>query len=223
MPGLPSPGNILRVEFKTGDLASIEAGSRFFLSYTGGPPTAGNLNTLASDVSSTWGTHMASMVNASFALHGVVITDLSSDTGAVGEWTGTVDGTRTGGGSLIASAAAVVNHQIDRRYRGGRPRTYVIAGTAADLDGTNEWGSDFLTDMLTAWQAWIAAILAETGIGIALTNIVNVSFYNGNTVFTTPTGRARNIPVARTTPLVNSIVSSSVALKVGSQRRRLDI
>lgn len=224
MPELPSPGAVIRMEWNTGDNADIPAGSRVFFSYTGGAPSAGDLNTLASDISGYWGTHMAPLVATGESLHGITITDLSSDTGAVGEWTGTVAGTRSGAAN-IASAAALVNHQISRRYRGGRPRTYVRAGTDTDLATgfSNQWSSSFLTAMLSGWEAWIAEILGVTGVGISLTNIVNVSWYKGNVVFTGPTGRARNIPQLRTTPVVDTIVSSSVALKVGSQRRRLDI
>jgi hypothetical protein len=210
------------VEFVTGGDASRSAGSRFFLSYTGGAPSAGDLNTLAGDVGSAWGTHIAPRVPNTESLESVTITDLSSDTGAVGVSTTAVAGTNSGF-PLIASAAALVNHQVDRRYRGGRPRTYVRAGTQTDTTSRNEWGETFIGEMLTAWEGFISEILGETGVGITLTNIVNVSWYKGNTVFTTPTGRARNIPTLRTTPVVDPIVASSVATKIGSQRRRLDI
>jgi hypothetical protein len=222
MPELPSPGAVLRVEFNTGANATNPAGSRFFLSYSGGAPSSGDLSSLASDVSSTWGTHIAPLVNSDESLHAVTITDLSSDTGAIGEWTGTVAGSRSGG-ELIASAAACVNHAIARRYRGGRPRTYLRCGTTAELVGTNEWATSFITAVNTGWAAWIAAVLAESGVGITLENIVNVSWYKGNTVFTTPTGRARNIPTLRGTPVVDNVTGSSTATKIGSQRRRLDI
>jgi hypothetical protein len=224
MPARPSPGAVLQISFNIGDEASHEAGSRFFMTYTGGAPSAGDLNTLASGVADAWETDLAGVTYENEALHGVTITDLSSDTGAVGEWTGTKAGSDTGS-PLIASAAFVVNHQIDRRYRGGRPRTYLRAGVVGSLatGSSNEWSTGSLAAVLDGWEAWIHDIGEITGVGITLTNIVNVSWYKGNTVFTTPTGRARNIPVLRDTPVVDVIVASSVATKVGSQRRRLDI
>jgi hypothetical protein len=218
----PSPGAVLQVEFKTSTGGSIPGGSRFFLSYTGGAPSSADLNSLASDVSAAWGTHIAPRVANAEALESVTITDLSSDTANIGSWEGTVNGTNSNG-ALISSAAALVNHTVARRYRGGRPRTYVRAGTTSDLASENQWNDTFLTEMLTAWEDWIADILASSGIGISLTNIVNVSWYKGFTVFTTPSGRARNIPTLRATPVVDPITSSSVATKIGSQRRRLDI
>jgi hypothetical protein len=222
MPPLPSPGAVLRCSFSTGDDASIPAGSRVYLSYSGGAPSSGDLSTLATAVSAAWGDHIAVLVSGAESLHNVTIDDLSSDMGEEGVWEGTVAGSRTTA-QLIASACAVVNHKIGRKYRGGRPRTYLRCGTVGDLEGTNEWVTGFIDDVTAGWEAFIAEILATTGIGITLSNIVNVSYYNGNRVFTTPTGRARNIPILRETPLVDNVTSSTTATKVGSQRRRLDI
>jgi hypothetical protein len=225
MPPLPSPGDVLRVEFKTGDNATVEAGSRFFLNYTGTRPITSDLNTLASDVNTAWDNWISNVVSTAEALHGVIITDLSIDTGAEGTWTGTTAGKETFAEPIIASGCAVVNHQIARRYRGGRPRTYLRCGGSDALasGSTNQWSSAFQSSVLTQWQGFVAEILALSGFPFALQNIVNVSWFNGNTVFITPTGRSRNIPVKRATPLVDVVVNSVVAPKVGSQRKRLDI
>lgn len=222
MPALAPPGPVIRVGFKISDDASHEAGSSFLLSYTGSAPVAADLTTLAGDVATAWNTHVAGVTYTGEALVQVICTDLSSATGAVGEWTGTHDGS-VGGASLPANACAVVNHQIGRRYRGGRPRTYLRCGVQAVMEGTNEWTESFQGDVLAAWEGWIAAILALTGFGFTLQDDVNVSWYSGNRVFTTPSGRARNIPIPRDTPLVDLITGSAVAIKIGSQRRRLDI
>lgn len=222
MPALPLPGPVLRVTFEQGDDASIEAGSRFYLKYTGSAPSSGDLTTLATDVSAAWGTHMAGQVSSAESLHGVTIVDLASYTGAEGVWTGTVAGVRTGS-ALPASACAVINHSITRRYRGGRPRTYFRCGVNGDLETNNTWTTSFTGLVLTGWQAFIAEILGESPGDITLTDIVNISYYEGFTVFTSPSGRARNIPTPRTTPVLDNIVNSSVATKVGSQRRRLDL
>jgi len=222
MPPLAPPGQVIKVAFNTNDDASHLAGSRFFLSYTGADPSAGDLNTLATDVATAWNSNIAAVVYTGEHLSQVVCTDLSSDTGAEGAWTGSHAGT-VGGNPIPANACAVVNHQISRRYRGGRPRTYLRCGVSAVMEGTNEWTTAFQGDVLTAWQAFIAEVLALTGFGFTLQDDVNVSWYSGNRVFTTPTGRARNIPIARVTPIVDDITNSSVAIKIGSQRRRLDI
>jgi hypothetical protein len=222
VPALPSPGQVLRVAFYTSDEAAHASGSRFYLTYTGGKPGGGDLTTLASDIATAWSAHVASVVCLPEFLSTVNIIDLSSDTGAEGTWTGHNAGT-LGGSQLPASAAAVVNHIISRRYRGGRPRTYLRAGTQGTMQGTNEWTAAFQSSVLTAWQGWIGAILALTGFGFALAAIVNVSYFKGFTAFEEPSGRYRNIPTPRATPVIDAITSSTVGLKIGTQRRRLDL
>lgn len=222
MPPLPSPGRVLKVDFTISDSSSIQASSRFFLEYTGGPPNTTDLNTLSTAVAAAWVSNMATYTHSSDHLVAVEITDLLSPTGAVGTWTGSDAGT-SGGNQLTASVCAVINHAISRRYRGGRPRTYVRMGASTNLTGQNEWNPTAITNFKAAWQAWVAAILATTGLSITLTNVVNVSYYAGFTVFTSPSGRARNIPTPRVTPLLDNITNSSVSPKLGSQRRRLNI
>lgn len=225
MPPLPSPGAIVRVEFKIGTGATIEAGSRFFISYSGGPPAAGDLTTFAGEIEVGWTETLAAVTNNAESLHGVICTDLASDVGAEGSWSGSEAGTLGSSAQLPANASLVVNHTIPRRYRGGRPRTYLRCGDVSSLatDSTNEWSDDFMTSAATQWGDFVSYVVGRTPGGFTPTAIVNVSWFNGNTVFTTPTGRARNIPVKRTTPLVDGITAHTVAVKVGSQRRRLDI
>jgi len=215
----------IRIEWKVGVNATIEAGSRIFMSYSGSAPSVADLNSLATAVSVAWNDTIAGQVNSTESLHNVTITDLSSDTGAVGEWTGTINGGLEGDISLPASACAVVNHQIARRYRGGRPRTYLRIGVQEQLSGTNEWDSGALTTFLGTWEGFVAAIIATTGIGITSLAIVNISFFEGFTTVLNPiTGRTKDVPKLRTGgPLVDPITLSSVATKLGSQRRRLNI
>jgi len=222
MAPLPVVANVIKTEFRIADDASIDAGSRFFLKYSGGPPNSTDLNTLASDVASEWGSNLATYTYQNEHLISVVCTDLSSTTGAQGTWTGSNAGT-AGGNQLPAGVCAVVNHEIARRYRGGRPRTYLRIGVDGDMSGTNQWSQAAIGNFLAAWEAWIAAILAVSGLSITLDDDVNISYYEGFTVFTTPSGRARNIPTLRTTPVVDLITSSTVAAKLGSQRRRLNL
>lgn len=219
---LPSPGAVLRTTFTTTTDASISAGSRFFLQYTGGPPNSTDLNTLATAVATSWNTSIAPHAPSNDALTEVTIEDLSSDTGATGTWTGSHVGSGTGA-VLAASIAACVNHQINRRYRGGHPKTFLRIGSVNDLNGTNQWAAGSITTFLSAWEAFIADIVATTGLSITISNIVNVSYFKGFTVFDTPGGRAKNISTLRETPVVDQITGSSIAPKLGSQRRRLNV
>jgi hypothetical protein len=223
LPAITSPPCV-RVEFDTNLHSGVLGGSRFFLSYAGSPPSEGDLNTLATAISTAWYDAFAGAVSNVENLASVTVTDLSSATGAVGFNDTVQNGTRAGD-ELIGSACVVINHKVGRRYRGGRPRTYVRAGTMSDLTGTNQWSEGSQAEFLSLWEGWISNILGTSGIGITLQNIVNISLYKGSTVFIGPTGRARNIPTPRTDPayLIDVITSSEVSPKVGTQRRRLDI
>lgn len=225
MPPLPPVTDpaVIRVGFETDTGASISAGSRFFLSYTGSAPSEADLNTLASGIEAAWLANIAPSVCSAESLISVTCTDLSSDSGNEGTWTGSESGSG-GSDALIASACMVVNHHILRRYRGGRPRTYLRCGDKAVLATPNTWTPDFQTQVREAWEAFIVAVTAITGIGVTSLALVNVSYYAGNLVFTTPSGRARNIPQLRAGgPHVDTVVLTTVSEKVGSQRKRLDI
>jgi hypothetical protein len=225
MPPLAPPGPVIKVAFETNTNAAINAGSRFFMRYSSGVPSGPDLATMAGAVSASWAANVAPIVDATESLVSVSCQDLSSDTGAEGTDTSVQNGTLTGGAPLPASTCAVVNHQIVRHFRGGRPRTYLRCGDddTSHITGTYEWTTTFQGVILGAWEDWIAAILADGPYGgIVLTDIVNVSWYRGNAVIIGSTGRARNVPQRLVPPKVDSVTSSAVARKLGSQRRRLD-
>jgi hypothetical protein len=215
----------IKIEFDTSDDAAVLATSRFFCSYSGSAPSVADLNTLATAVSAAWGTHIAGAVNTEYSLTGVKITDLSSDTGAVGVWAGSIAGATGSSGNLPASACVLINHTIARRYRGGRPRTYLCAGCASDLAGSNTWAEDFRTSTLEGWEGFVAEVQATTGVGITGLAISNISFYESFTAVLNPiTGRTKDVSKLRVDgPLVDPITLSSIAVKVASQRRRLNL
>lgn len=225
MPPLPPVTDpaCIKCSVRIADDASIDAGSRFFLSYTSAAPSSGDLATLATGVATAWSTDMAPYTNNNEHLVSVVCQDLSSDTGAEGSWTGSEAGSLDGD-QLTSGVCVVFNHQISRKYRGGRPRTYLRCGDKSLLTGTNVWSADAQTELLSSWQAWIAAILATSGTGITLGNIVNISYFESFLPFKTPSGRYKNISQLRVGgPVVDSITGTVVAPKVGSQRRRLNV
>lgn len=222
MPPLPAVPGVLRASLKFTMDASIDAGCRFFFSYTGGPPTQGDANTLSAALQQQFGEHLMSPLADNCVLVESTIQDLSSDTGVVSTNTTTQAG--GAGAMLTASACYVINHLIGRHYRGGKPRTYIPGVVAGNLTGTNEVSSAAQTAIGTAWSGAINAFLGTSGVTITLQDIVNVSYYSGNKVVTSPTtGRARNVPQLRPGgPVVDHISGSVVAAKLGSQRRRLN-
>lgn len=220
MPTPPLPASpCVRVRLIYDTTAVKAAGNRFYISYTGSAPTAENCQSLASDISGFWGTHLAPLIWNEIALVEVDILDLASDAGAAGGWTGTVDGTRSG--TLIPdSVANNVEFDIARRYRGGKPRMYLPPGVAGDLAAANEWSSDFVSDTQSGVEAFFAAIAGDSVGSMGTLAHVNLSYYQGFKNFTFPSGREKAVPQYRATALVDAITGYAAKAIVGSQRRR---
>lgn len=219
MPALPSPGAVVRVQMVWEITGGHEFGSRFFLSYTGGPPSSTDLNNLCANVEGHFNGEFLSHITTEKVLIEVNAVDLSSDTGATGQWTGSVAGT-DGSTSLPSDVCTNVGFVINRRYRGGRPKIFLPTGSNADLASTDTWSSTYVAAINTAWGSFMGSVLADTYGSFTLSDNCNVSFYQGFTVFTGPTGRASNRPTPRTTPKVDNIINHECKQEIASQRRR---
>jgi len=194
--------------------------TRFFIHYTGTAPTAADLATFDAAIVTAYGTNLKSLQDTGGLLIQVHSVDLDSVTGAVDVTGASVGGTRTGG-VLGASTALVDSYRVARHYRGGHPRGYWPFGTQTDLNDRNTWKSTLLSAADTGFAAFFTAVLAA-GWGAAGTlTQVNVSYYSGFHVVTSPTtGRARNVPTLRGTPLIDTVTARKAQSSVGSQRRR---
>jgi hypothetical protein len=219
MPALPSPGKVIRIHLRFGPSDTNIWGSRFYVSYTGGPPTAADMTSFASDVYAYAVSDLVPHVESTIFLQECQCVDLSSDTGNVGTHVASTAGGDTSG-KVPEDVAAVVGHTIGRRYRGGKPKTFLPPGGLTALADDTNWTPTFVTALLGGWQAFVAFVLADAKTSFVPANIVNVSYYKGFTVFITSTGRARNIPTQRAAPQVDVITNSSVNGLIGSQRRR---
>lgn len=220
MPPLPSAAGCLRCALKWGLGDGTPALSRFFLHYSGTAPTNAQLNTFATAISTAYGTNLKSLMDTGGALLEIDVDDLSSSTGSVGVWTGAISGTR-GSAFIGAGSALVESYKIARRYRGGHPRGYFPFGIQSDLSDRNTWKGTFTAACDTGFAAFFAAVNAAGWTGAGTIKQVNVSYYHGFTVVTNPvTGRARNVPTLRGTPLVDDVTSLFTQASVGSQRRR---
>jgi hypothetical protein len=221
VPALPSPGLVVRIAFSISDESGIPAGSRFYASYHGSPPDQAIVDSIATGVASAWNSDLASMTATTDTLDLVEVQDLSSDTGLVGTATPSDAGTRSGT-ALPASIAANIQHVIGRHYRGGKPKTFLRSGVIGDLhaSSSNTWSDAFIAAEKTAWQAFVGSVLGISGAN--LSNVVNVSYYSGFTSVLNPvTGRTRDVPKQRDTPVVDIITDAVVHARLGSQRRRL--
>lgn len=215
LPDVPSVR--CRVTMNEGDPG--EGGSRFYLSYTGGAPTGANCATLASDISSAWGTHIAPLVSSNNGLSEVDVLDIATDTGLSGQWTGSVAGGRSGT-PLAVQCCVNVEFGIARRYRGGKPRWFQYAGVEGDQATGATWGSTFIGDVNTGVAAFFSALEALSVGSMGTLQHVNLSYYKGFTNIANSSGRERAVPTYRATALHDNVESYICKAVIGSQRRR---
>jgi len=206
-----------RLDYTQGD--TFLAGSRFYLSYSGGTPTAGNCSTLATDIGNAWNTNLASLVTSEFGLAEVDVLDITTDTGASGQALVNFPGTRSGTG-LPAQCAMNVEFGIARRYRGGKPRMFLPGGTQGDLLNPGKFGAAYIGDVQTGFAAFFAEIEALSIGSMGTLTHVNLSYYKGFTNLTNSSGRERAVPKYRDTAVVDTVNGYFPKAVIGSQRRR---
>lgn len=221
MPPLPNVPNVMRVRLIWGVNAPVNVGTNLFWSYTGGPPASADCTAIAGQINSAVASDLLSLLSQNYSLQEVICTDLSSPTGATGLSTTGHLGTRTGANVPISNCV-LLDHLINRRYRGGKPRSYLPFGVDADLNNQRTWSAALVAAVNTGFAAFVTAVNAANSGTTVMAAHVNVSYHKGFTVVTSPTtGRARNVPTLRTTPLVDTVSSTVANVKIGTQRRRL--
>lgn len=222
MPALPAVPKVVKVILFNAllDAASF-AVNRLFLQYSGTAPTDAQLATFGGDINTAYGSDLRGLQGPGVTYSGVELEDLSSATSAVATVADSFVGTRTGN-SLGGQVACVVSGEIARRYRGGHPRDYWPFGVDTDLNDAISWSSGFLTSVGTGIASFLTAVEAAGWTGAGTLETVNVSYYQGFTNHTYPSGRVRPIPTLRGTPVVDPITGYIARRSLGSQRRRIE-
>lgn len=223
MPALPVVANTLRLQLKHTMGSDVDVLNRIFLAYTGTAPTSTGLNSMASACETAWVADLKPLCFNDVTLTEIIIEDLTSSSGGLGTWSGSSAGSRSGT-ELSAGTATLVNFSIARRYRGGKPRCYFPFGVSGDLNGPNAWQSSFLTAVLSGYNSFVTGVIAAAPSGTTITGQVNVSYYEGFTNFTGPTGRIRarsTVKSGAELPIVpDPVTAVTVNGKPASQRRR---
>lgn len=215
---LPSPGAVVQTNLTWKVDDDTGALTRLFWSYTGGAPSGAALTSFCADVDAAVDTFFGPLFLATTLATGTKAIDLSSDTGNEAESTQANAGSRSGT-RLSPGTAVTVAHEIARRYRGGHPRSYLPFGAGADILSSGEWDTAFTNAVTAAFANFVTTVRGSGH--VAIDKLVNVSYYKGNNPIIDPiSGRAKNIPQKRVTPLVNEISGSVARVKIGSQRRR---
>lgn len=173
--------------------------------YTGSAPAASDCVAFAGDVHTAFSSDLLQHLSDNSELTQVEVIDLASTSGHFGVNTTPLTGSRTGN-SLPAGVAVLINHQIARRYRGGKPRTYLPFFSSTDIVSPSGWVSGSVSGLQTHWNSFISAIEGATSGSTTLSAFSNVSYFSGK--------------AQRGTPLVEPIVASVVNGIPASQRRR---
>jgi len=220
MPALPPVPRVIKFIYRGTLGDDTDVVNRFFQQYTGaGPLSTGGALTWATAAFTAWGAHLAAEITTAFTLTSVELEDLSSSTGAVASQSGSTTGS-VGTAPVTAGAALVVAEPIARRYRGGHPRQYIAGCPQADTLTPQTWAAAYLTGFDTAYTAFRAAVAAGCPVGLQPAVDVSVSYFQGFTNFTFPSGRVRPIPTRRAVPVVDVIEAFVAQPHIGSQRRR---
>lgn len=220
MPALPAVPKVIRVSYKFAIGEDLGAICREFYQYTGSAATATELATAASGLSADYAENLAPLATPDRVLELVTITDLSSSTAPEGEFATSVPGTR-GGVALPASAAVLASQKVLRRYRGGHPRTYWPFGSDGDMADAQTWTAGFVTAAHNALNTYYIGLAATMPSVLGTVTNCNVSYYEGFTVHTGTTGRARNVSTPRGTPIVDLVVDFVIQAGIAQIRKRL--
>jgi hypothetical protein len=219
MPALPTIPNVLSTQLHWNDGTDGNVSSTMFWRYGGSPPNSADCSNFAVTLENAFAAENA-LWDTRTELTGCTATDLSSNSGGVGSSTGSTNGT-LGGDTLAGGTAVVVSYLITRRYRGGKPRNYFPWGDSNSLNTKQLWLPAYVASVAAGMASAISAFIGTVEGATTISAHVNVSYYEGFTVVTSPTtGRARNVPKLRTTPVVDDIVGRTVLGRPGSQRRR---
>jgi hypothetical protein len=220
MPALPSVPNVLRVQLHWTIGIDAAAITTFHWGYSGGPPSATEALTIATQVSTAAAANLTTHISPERSLTAVRVTDLASPSGADATYTHTTVGTGNGA-AMVGATCVVANGHIGRRYRGGKPRVYLPMGGTSDLSNDQTWGAAFITAVNTSVAAFVTALNGYVAGSTTLTVPTNVSYYSGvNPAVTLPSGRVKQSSKLRAAAVTDVITSFSASARPGSQRRR---
>jgi len=211
MPPLPPISNVFRLRL-LGTLNNQNWASIQYARFAGPPPSASDCATIATSVSTAWQNAIAPLCQVNVHLRTVEVIDLSSETASVGSASVNIAGTRAGNGNPN-NAAMVASYKINRRYRGGHPRTYWPAGVASDTATGNLWSSTFLPIANNGASGFVGNVNAILYAANPLQHGV-VSYYERD-----PANPGHSM--RRTTPIFFVTQSVIVHSRVDTVRRRL--
>lgn len=183
--------------------------------YSGQIPTATTLTQMSINAGSAWVINMAPECPSHITLTLITMTDLASQSGAVGENVANVPGTR-GDDTVTANAAMLVRYPVSMRYRGGHPRTYLAVGGNADDADASDWSANFTAEVQAHFRAFTTAIGTQSVGGTTMGNQCAVSYNGKYKPIVPPT----NYPAPEILDF-GGVATGVTQAQVCSQRRRI--
>lgn len=204
MPAQPPVPQVIKVVMD-GNSAGIPIATVFHLGYSGPPPTGQTMLAVATAVMNGWENQIAPLVVNSCGWDQCTCTDLSSETGAQAIFEKSVVGGHAGP-AVPNNVELVLSKAIGRRYRGGRPRTYLPGLPESDLLDPTHWTDSSAIAAGNSWSNMIAQIVGDSGLSNIIGEVVVHYVKNGTLL---------------EFPLVDSIAGAVGRTLVGTLRRRL--
>jgi hypothetical protein len=218
MPALPAASNVAKIQMVGSYGQDVNVLNTVHCKFTGSPQVS-DCNNWALAVHNAWVSHMAPLISGSYTLNNVIVTDLTSSTGAVGSDVANAPGTGSASG-VPAGVALVVRFEISRRYRGGHPRQYIAGVPSAEVTGENEWSSTYISTFEAAYLLFATSISGFSDTNVQGTQIVNLSYVDGHNWVQDSKGNWHRAPVYRTVPATDPVSAYIVNPVLGSMRRR---
>lgn len=184
--------------------------------YSGGAPTPTQCATLATTILNAWIAHITPLQADTTSINAVDVTDLSSNIGGEGSAASTTFGTR-GTAELPANASTLITYGATLRYKGGHPRTYLLAGVQGDMQDAQTWKSTYITAVTAGWGAFQTAVNGASAGTVSMVNQVCVRYHGKYLPNGGPPHYYLTTPEAMPLPGGDFLVQAEMA----SQRRRI--
>ena len=208
---LPDVPNVIMIKI-SGTVGGVAFVHILHAQHDASTPNTTDLTTLATTINTSWGTNIKPTQHTTTIMNSVVVTDISSRTGAVASVTSPV---QTGSlpNPLQNNVAYAVGWIIARRYRGGHPRTYHTGLSQTQMADTRLLTTTARSTILSAWSSLKGSIENSPPATLPGLRLCNVSYYHGK--------NSDGTPALRPSPLVDVITGVKGDSRVDSQRRRL--
>lgn len=219
MPALPAANKVVRVAIEA-RLNARPVVNVVHVKYDGAGAGASDFDTLVAGVGQNFADIFKDAQSADLVYVQAVGTDLTSDTALQATLPLTGSGTHAGG-AAPASMACCISWHIARRYRGGKPRTYLGGLPISAIDTEDTFSAAFIALVRSDAVDYSGTIDGLTPGVYGSLSLGSVSYYHGFTNVTLPSGRQTSRPTPRGVPIFDRFTGSTVDARIDSQRRRL--